>query len=42
LWNLEELSKYCAEQGRYTFFFTAEPLNVPGGVATPPNALAIF
>ncbi|KZT11175.1 uncharacterized protein LAESUDRAFT_754863 [Laetiporus sulphureus 93-53] len=38
--DLEELSKVCAETGRYTFFFTSWPLNVLGGVASPPNAAA--
>ncbi|KAF9814354.1 hypothetical protein IEO21_05149 [Rhodonia placenta] len=36
--DLEALSKVCAETGRYTFFFTSWPLNVLGGVASPPNA----
>ncbi|KAI0761481.1 hypothetical protein BD413DRAFT_607112 [Trametes elegans] len=36
--DLEALSKQCAETGRYTFFFTSWPLNVLGGVASPPNA----
>jgi len=40
--DLEALSKKCAELQRYTFFLTSEVLNVPGGVASPPNALAIF
>lgn len=26
--DLEALSKYCAETGRYTFFFSSWPLNV--------------
>ncbi|KAI0956554.1 hypothetical protein AcW1_005205 [Taiwanofungus camphoratus] len=38
--DLEALSKACAETGRYTFFFTSWPLNVLGGVASPPNAAA--
>ncbi|KAF7864067.1 hypothetical protein EAF04_007032 [Stromatinia cepivora] len=42
LWNLEELANVCAEQNRYSFFFTSAPLNIPGGVASPPNAVAIF
>ncbi|KAF7919563.1 hypothetical protein BELL_0014g00120 [Botrytis elliptica] len=42
LWNLEELAKVCAEQNRYSFFFTSAPLNFPGGVASPPNAVSIF
>ncbi|KAJ3553134.1 hypothetical protein NM688_g3777 [Phlebia brevispora] len=38
--DLEKLSKECAAAGRYTFFFTSWPLNVLGGVASPPNAAA--
>ncbi|GBE82866.1 hypothetical protein SCP_0412530 [Sparassis crispa] len=38
--DVEALSKVCAETGRYTFFFSSWPLNVLGGVASPPNAAA--
>ncbi|MGH7985713.1 MAG: cyclase family protein [Candidatus Binataceae bacterium] len=41
MWNLEELAEACAVDGRYDFFFTSAPLNIPGGVGSPPNALAI-
>lgn len=41
LWNLEELSAACLADGRYEFFLTAKPLNVIGGVGSPPNAMAI-
>lgn len=41
MWNLEELSADCAADRRYEFFLTSAPLNVPGGVGSPPNALAI-
>jgi kynurenine formamidase len=41
MWNLEELAEDCANDRRYEFFFTSAPLNVPGGVGSPPNALAI-
>ncbi|KAF5328690.1 hypothetical protein D9619_011693 [Psilocybe cf. subviscida] len=40
--DLEELSKVCKELGRYSFFVTSSPLNVVNGIASPPNALAIF
>jgi kynurenine formamidase len=40
--DLERLSEECARQGRYSFFFTSMPLNVVGGVGSPPSALAIF
>ena len=41
MWNLEELADDCARDGRYTFFLTSAPLNIPGGVGSPPNALAM-
>jgi len=41
MWNLEGLADDCAADGRYDFFLTSAPLNVPGGVGSPPNALAI-
>ena len=41
MWNLEELAEDCANDNRYEFFFTSAPLNIPGGVGSPPNALAI-
>jgi len=40
--DLEALSKTCSELGRYTFFFSSWPLNVLGGVASPPNAAAFL
>jgi len=42
LWDLEALSKHCAETKRYTFFLTSCPLNVTSGIGSPPNVLAIF
>jgi kynurenine formamidase len=41
MWNLEDLAEDCANDNRYQFFFTSAPLNIPGGVGSPPNALAI-
>lgn len=41
LWYLDELASDCAEDGVYEFLLTSAPLNVPGGVGSPPNALAI-
>ena len=41
MWNLEGLAEDCAEDGRYDFFITSAPLNVPGGVGSPPNAIAV-
>jgi len=42
LFDLEALGKHCKETGRYEFFVVSEPVNVPAGVASPPNILAIF
>ncbi|KAJ5280928.1 hypothetical protein N7478_006300 [Penicillium angulare] len=42
LFYLEELSRASDEAGRYTFFLTSSPMNAPGAVASPPNALAFF
>ncbi|EXJ60782.1 hypothetical protein A1O7_04935 [Cladophialophora yegresii CBS 114405] len=42
LWDLKELSKTCAKFKRYSFLITSIPLNIPGAVGSPPNALAIF
>lgn len=42
LFDLEELSRICQELGRWTFFLASVPLNMPGGVSSPPNAVAIF
>ncbi|KUI52648.1 hypothetical protein VP1G_00130 [Cytospora mali] len=42
LFWLEKLAETCKKEGRWSFFVTSEPCNVPGGVASPPNILAIF
>jgi hypothetical protein len=41
MFQLDSLAAACAADRRYEFFFTAAPLNKRGGVASPPNALAI-
>ncbi len=41
LWKLDDLAADCAADGVYEFFVTVKPLNLPGGVGSPPNALAI-
>lgn len=41
LWWLDDLAADCAVDGVYEFFLTSAPLNVPGGVGSPPNALAM-
>ncbi|OQV00820.1 hypothetical protein CLAIMM_06268 [Cladophialophora immunda] len=42
LWNLEDLSGLCQQERRWSFFFTSAPLHVIGGVASPPNAIAVL
>ncbi len=41
LFQLDALAAACAADHRYEFLFTSAPLNKLGGVASPPNALAI-
>jgi hypothetical protein len=41
LWDLDALAAACAADGRWTCLFTSSPLNVRGGVASPPNAMAL-
>ncbi len=41
LWRLDELAAACAEDGVREFFLTVKPLHLPGGVGSPPNAIAI-
>ncbi|MBK9315917.1 MAG: cyclase family protein [Acidobacteria bacterium] len=41
MFQLDALATACAADQRYEFFFTSAPLNKLGGVASPPNALAI-
>ena len=38
---LSPLAADCADDRRYEFLFVSAPLNLPHGVASPPNALAI-
>jgi kynurenine formamidase len=42
IWNLEELARIAKSNNRWTFLLTSAPLHVPGGVASPPNVIAIF
>jgi len=41
MWDLDALAADCAEDGVYTCLLTSAPLHLRGGVASPPNALAI-
>ncbi|KAI8226327.1 hypothetical protein K4K55_008578 [Colletotrichum sp. SAR 10_96] len=40
--DLEALAEKCKQEKRWSFFVSSEPCHVPGGVASPPNVLAIF
>ena len=39
---LEPLANACAEEGRYEFMITINPLNVIGGTSSPVNPIAVF
>ncbi len=41
LFDLEALAEDSAATGEYTAFLTSSPLNLRGGVGSPPNAMAI-
>jgi kynurenine formamidase len=41
LFDFERLAEACAADRRYDFLFVAVPLNLPGGVGSPANAVAI-
>jgi hypothetical protein len=40
-WNLEELAKDCAADGRYSFFLDASPMPFTGAVGSPVNPIVI-
>ncbi|KAF1979597.1 hypothetical protein BU23DRAFT_522942 [Bimuria novae-zelandiae CBS 107.79] len=42
MFDLERLCERAEQLGRHTCFVSSVPLKVPGGVASPPNAVAIF
>ena len=39
--DLEALARDCAQDGRYTCLVVGVPLNLPGGVGSPGNAVAL-
>jgi kynurenine formamidase len=41
LFALAPLAEDCAADGRYEFMLVSAPLHLRGGIATPPNAVAI-
>jgi kynurenine formamidase len=38
---LDELAADCASDGRYEFMLVSAPMHLEGGIASPPNAVAI-
>jgi hypothetical protein len=42
LFDLETLAVECKKLKKWSFFFSSMPLKVPGGVASPPNGVAIL
>jgi kynurenine formamidase len=40
--DFRELSKVCAEESRYSCFFVSVPLNLPGAVGSPANAIVVL
>ena len=42
LFTFGPLADACARAGRYEFLFTSVPLNVPGAVGSPANAVAVL
>ncbi len=42
LWALDTLADRCRDRGAFDCLLTAEPLNMPGAVGSPANALAII
>jgi kynurenine formamidase len=41
LWWLSDLARDCAGDGVYEMFLVSAPLNAPGGIGSPANAVAI-
>ena len=39
--DFDALADDCAQHASYEFCFTSAPLRIPGGIGSPPNALAI-
>lgn len=42
VWWLEDVAAECQEQGRWEFFLSAPPMNIPGGAGSLINPTAIF
>ena len=42
MFDLDALGDAVSEEGRSEFLFVSKPLNLRGGIGSPPNALAVF
>ncbi|HVW40015.1 MAG TPA: cyclase family protein [Amycolatopsis sp.] len=42
LWHTSGLAAACRQAGRWEFLLASAPINLPGGAASPSNALAIL
>jgi hypothetical protein len=42
LWRIDALASACAAEHRYEFLLTSAPMNLPGGVGSPANVLAVM
>jgi len=42
MFDLEGLAELCQQHHRWDFFVASAPFNMPGGVSSPPNCIAIF
>lgn len=40
--DLEKLAMRCKQEGKWSFFLVSVPLDLPGGIASPPGAVAII
>lgn len=41
LWWLDDLAAACEMDNRYEFLLVSSPLNLPGGIGSPANAIAV-
>ena len=41
LLDLERLAELCGADDRWEFLFVGVPMNLPGGIGSPANAVAI-
>lgn len=42
LFDFRELAEACVRRGRQDFLFTSVPINVPGAIGSPGNAVAVL